>query len=99
MALLVYVDDVLITGSNESSIAALKGYLDDQFTIKELGYTKYFLGLEIARGDQRTYLNQRKYILGILKDMGLIGCKPMSILFPQGLKLQAQSGSLISNPT
>ncbi|KAL0400000.1 UNVERIFIED_CONTAM: Retrovirus-related Pol polyprotein from transposon RE1 [Sesamum radiatum] len=48
-ALLVYVDDVLLTRSSESQIAEVKHFLDSTFTIKDLGPANYFLGLEIAR--------------------------------------------------
>ncbi|KAK6131783.1 hypothetical protein DH2020_034479 [Rehmannia glutinosa] len=71
LTLLVYVDDVLIIGSHDSDIEHLKAYLDRVFTIKDLCFDKYFLGVEIARSEQGTYLNQRKYILDILKDVGL----------------------------
>lgn len=45
------MDDVIITGSYIALIEKLKQYLDDLFTIKDLGYAKYSLGVEIARND------------------------------------------------
>ena len=53
--ILVYVDDLLITGEDDQSIAA----------IKDLGHARYFLGIEIARSPIGTFLNQRKYIMDI----------------------------------
>ncbi|KAL2243082.1 UNVERIFIED_CONTAM: Retrovirus-related Pol polyprotein from transposon RE1 [Sesamum indicum] len=47
--LLVYVDDLLITGPSELLINEVKSFLDAAFSIKDLAYAKYFLGLEIAR--------------------------------------------------
>ncbi|KAK6163149.1 hypothetical protein DH2020_002990 [Rehmannia glutinosa] len=70
LALLVYVDDVLITGSHDEDIAVVKAYLHKAFTIKDMGSAKYFLGLEIARTASGTYINQRKYIMDILEDTG-----------------------------
>ncbi|KAL0448135.1 UNVERIFIED_CONTAM: Retrovirus-related Pol polyprotein from transposon TNT 1-94 [Sesamum latifolium] len=49
LILLVYVDDVLITGTSEAKITEVKSFLDSAFTIKDLGHAKYFLGLEITR--------------------------------------------------
>ncbi|KAL0404574.1 UNVERIFIED_CONTAM: hypothetical protein Sradi_2098200 [Sesamum radiatum] len=49
IALLVYVDDILLAGDSPSKLDVVKGYLDDFFTIKDLGHAKYFLGLELAR--------------------------------------------------
>lgn len=57
------------------------------------GYAKYFLGLEIARSDQGTFLSQRKYILDILEDTGLTGCKPAPTPLPQGIKLSNKVGT------
>ncbi|KAL0347878.1 UNVERIFIED_CONTAM: Retrovirus-related Pol polyprotein from transposon RE1 [Sesamum calycinum] len=48
LALIVYVDDVLLTGNSLDDLNAVKSYLDDLFTIKDLGNAKYFLGLELA---------------------------------------------------
>ena len=48
-ALLVYVDDMIITGNDPACVVSLKSALDQKFGIKDLGSLKYFLGLEIAR--------------------------------------------------
>ena len=48
----VYVDDILITGSNEAEITYLKLYLDATFKIKDLGFVSYFLGLEVLQSSQ-----------------------------------------------
>lgn len=87
LALLVYVDDVLIAGPNEDEIIRLKRFLDDKFTIKDLGAARYFLGMEIARGDTGIYISQRKYILDMLDRAGLLGCKAVSTPLPCGVQL------------
>ncbi|XP_022856859.1 uncharacterized protein LOC111377935 [Olea europaea var. sylvestris] len=91
--LLIYVDDVLITRTYESDIISVKKYLHSQFTVKDIGVAKYFQGLEIARGEKGTYVNQRKYILDIIKYVGLIGARSVSVPIPKGTKL-----SQISSP-
>ena len=63
---LVYVDDLLLTGDDEEEICKLKQNLDKAFTIKDLGSLRYFLGIEIARREQGTVINQRKYINDLL---------------------------------
>ncbi|KAL0315559.1 UNVERIFIED_CONTAM: Retrovirus-related Pol polyprotein from transposon RE2 [Sesamum radiatum] len=52
VALLVYVDDILVMAPTRDLISEIKQYLDALFTIKDLGYAKYFLGLEIARSTE-----------------------------------------------
>ncbi|KAL2239042.1 UNVERIFIED_CONTAM: Retrovirus-related Pol polyprotein from transposon RE2 [Sesamum indicum] len=98
MALIVYVDDILITGPSIDDIARVKCYLHDLFTIKDLGDARYFLGLEIARSSSGLYIAQTKYTLDIVRDTGLLHAKPASSPFPPGLKLAAASGTLFSNP-
>ena len=43
----MYVDDILVTGSNKAEICDLKLYLDTAFKIKDLGFVSYFLGLKV----------------------------------------------------
>ena len=75
IVLLVYVDDILLTGNNPACVDSLKKLLDDRFGLKDLGSLRYFLGLEVARTNEGISLNQRKYSLEILKDIGFIGSK------------------------
>lgn len=84
---MVYVDDVLLTGTHETDINVVKQFLHTKFTIKDLGYSKYFLGIEIAWSSTATSLNQRKYILEILEDIGLLWAKHVTTPLPKTLKL------------
>ena len=95
--LLVYVDDMVITGNDPSCVAALKLVLLAKFGIKDLGSLKYFLGLEIARSNKGINLNQRKFALEILKETGMMGCKPVKSPMEQQLKLSKSSGELLAD--
>ncbi|KAJ0518591.1 putative RNA-directed DNA polymerase [Helianthus annuus] len=87
VAALIYVDDVIIVGNDARKIQHTKVELDRRFSIKDLGTLKYFLGIEVARTPEGLVLSQRKYILDILEDCGLQGCKPSPFPFEQNLKL------------
>ncbi|GJU62778.1 putative RNA-directed DNA polymerase [Tanacetum coccineum] len=76
LALLVYVDDIIITGNNSSEIDKFKEFLRTKFMIKDLGNLKYFLGIEVINTDKGICLNQRKYVLDLLSDYGMLACKP-----------------------
>ncbi|WJZ93217.1 hypothetical protein VitviT2T_012173 [Vitis vinifera] len=77
-ALLIYVDDILITGNDANAIVALKQFLHSHFRIKDLGDLKYFLGIEVSRSKKGISITQRKYTLEILKDGGFLGAKPVN---------------------
>lgn len=73
---LVYVDDLLITGNNAELIAATKHTLHCHFKIKDLGELKYFLGIEFMRSNEGIVMNQRKYALELIAEAGLGDAKP-----------------------
>ncbi|WZZ27561.1 hypothetical protein YC2023_010962 [Brassica napus] len=75
IALLVYVDDIIITGSDKEGIIATKEFLKSKFEIKDLGEMKYFLGIEICRSKEGLFMSQRKYTLDLLKGAGAYGGK------------------------
>ena len=97
--LLVYIDDLLITGNDHQGILTIKQDLHTTFTIKDLGLARYFLGIEIARSSQDTFLNQRKYILDILHDAGLVAAKPALFPLPKNLNLCLDRGELLPDPS
>ena len=75
--LIVYVDDIIITGDDQKGIDELKTFLQQQFYTKDLGKLRYFLGVEVARSKDGINLSQRKYVLDILQEIGLLGSKPV----------------------
>lgn len=99
IALLVYVDDILIASDNQQSVAELKIMLDQQFKLKDLCDLKFFLGLEIARSEKGIHLCQRKFILELLSDAGLLGCKLEKTPMEHNLKLSKFQGELLENPS
>ncbi|KAL0443868.1 UNVERIFIED_CONTAM: Retrovirus-related Pol polyprotein from transposon RE2 [Sesamum latifolium] len=98
IGLLVYVDDILLTGPSLIDLQSVKAYLDHLFTIKDIGDARYFLGLEIDRNSSGIYLAQTKYVKDIIKDTGLQQAKSVSTHFPHGLKLSSDSGALLLQP-
>uniref|UniRef100_A0A2N9IER4 Reverse transcriptase Ty1/copia-type domain-containing protein n=1 Tax=Fagus sylvatica TaxID=28930 RepID=A0A2N9IER4_FAGSY len=66
--LLVYVDDIILTGDDAPGIAHVKQSLGKVFDVKDLGALKYFLGIEVARSRHGISLSQRKYTLDLLQD-------------------------------
>ena len=97
MALLVYVDDIIITSSDAIFIAFLKGFLNGQFKLKDLGRLWYFIGLEIAQSTKGIFLSQRHYTLQLLEDMGFLSSKPIMVPMIPNAKLCSTEGDLLMN--
>nr|GEW03431.1 ribonuclease H-like domain-containing protein [Tanacetum cinerariifolium] len=78
LILLVYVDDIVITGSNLGEIEKFKRFLASKFQIKDLGSLKYFLGIEVLKNKNGLCLSHRKYCMELLSEYGLLACKPVA---------------------
>ncbi|GJZ07010.1 putative RNA-directed DNA polymerase [Tanacetum coccineum] len=79
IALLVYVDDIIISGNDLNEIIMFKSLLSSKFQIKDLGKLKYFLGIEVLEYGNDICLSQRKYCIELLHEFGMLGYKPTSI--------------------
>lgn len=86
-ALLVYVDNIIVTGNYEKEKHELKHKLMEEFEIKELGRLKYFLGIEVAYSRQGIFISQQKYVTDLLKEIGKTACKPISTPIDSNHKL------------
>ena len=75
--LLVYVDDILLTGSNSAMLHRLIQLLSSEFKLRDLGVVHYFLGIEVQSTAMGLLLRQLKYILDILTRAGMTSCKPV----------------------
>ena len=95
--LVVYVDDIVITGSDSSGISSLKSHLQTQFHTKDLESLKYFLGIEVLRSKKGIFLSQRKNVLDLLSKTRKLGAKPCSTPMPPNSQL-SKEGELFEDP-
>lgn len=95
----VYVDDIIITGDDVEEIKFLKESLGKAFEVKDLGPLRYFLGIEIVRSQKRIVLSQRKYVLDLLAETGMLGCRPCSSPIDRNHQIYAQSGDSVDRET
>jgi Reverse transcriptase (RNA-dependent DNA polymerase) len=96
--LLVYVDDLVITGNNISILQHFVQILDNRFTIKDLGVLHYFLGIEVNPHDQGLLLTQSNYIYSILDKAKMQGVKPISSPMAIGHVLSKLGGEQMDDP-
>ena len=95
---IVYVDDIIITGEDVPSILQLKQHLHDTFSIKDLGQLHFFLGIEVSHLKNGIVLTQRKFTREMLTESGLDVSKQAKTPFPLHLKLHSDEGDFYSDP-
>ncbi|KAL5713021.1 non-specific serine/threonine protein kinase [Ranunculus cassubicifolius] len=97
--ILVYVDDILITGSSPTLCDSIISHLGTQFAVKDLGPLHYFLGLEITKTPSGLLISQSKYIHDLLNKTNMANAKPCQTPCDTKLKLDTTSGDLLADPT
>ena len=90
---LVYVDDILVTGNNPTIISQVLTAFANRFSIKDPVDLHYFLGIEATRTRQGLHLMQRKYITDLLHKNNMTDAKPVATPLPTSRKLTLQSGT------
>ena len=96
--ILVYVDDMFVTGSDPIALRACIQDLDTHFAHKTLGFVNYFLGFEAFRDGNGIYLTQSKYTLDLLKKAAMQDCKPCVSPMNLGVSL-TDKGDSFYNPS
>jgi hypothetical protein len=97
--LLLYVDDMIITGDDHSSISDFKLFLHQQFEMKDLGHLSYFLGLEVSSDSTGYYLSQAKYASDLLSRAGLTDTKVVSTPLEMNARLTPLDDTPLSDAT
>ena len=96
---LVYVDDIIVTGSYKEAIHHFIDQLKKEFQVKDLGELSYFFGIEALRNQDGLHLRQAKYITDLLNNTCIIGAKPLNCPFFFCTKLSSAAGDILHDPT
>ena len=98
--LLLYVDDIIITGSNSQLIQSVITTLNAAFDLKDMGRLSYFLGLQITyKSNGDLFINQAKYTKDLIHKAGMDDCKPCSTPCKPRNQVLSTEGLLLSDPT
>lgn len=98
IAILVYVDDLVLCRTNIAKTENIKTSLNDKFNVKDLRILKYFLDFQVARTKDSISLCE-KYTLNLLQDIGVIEVKPCNTHMQSHLQFHKKSSQLLSKPT
>ncbi|XP_031282075.1 uncharacterized protein LOC116140604 [Pistacia vera] len=99
MYVIVYVDDILLTGSNTKLVHGIVHKLNTEFALKTLGSLKYFLGFEVRRIDTSIHMNQAKYARDLLVKTGMMDAKSYLTPMTLGNKLNFEDSELFDKPS
>ncbi|GAU11134.1 hypothetical protein TSUD_197580 [Trifolium subterraneum] len=97
---LIYVDDILITGSSSSLIEDLINKLHIQFALKQLGEIDYFLGIEVHHMmSGALLLSQSKFIKDLLIKTNMGSCNPIGSTTASSCRLSKHGTYTLSDPS
>ncbi|KAE8735348.1 hypothetical protein F3Y22_tig00000340pilonHSYRG00251 [Hibiscus syriacus] len=91
--LLVYVDDIILTGDKEVVVQSVIDRLNAQFSLKDLGPLHFFLGVEVSYEGGDVVLSQQKYIQDLLQKHGFGEVKSLPTPMVSNIKLSAKEGT------
>lgn len=97
--MLVYVDDIIVTGSSLVHIQQLVDKLHAHFSLKQLGTLHFFLGIEVTHLANGTlFLSQTKYINDLLVKTNMSEAKSLPIPMVSNLKHTKQGSDYLPDP-
>ena len=99
LLVLVYVDDIIVTGSSTCLIQQVISNLQSTFALKDLGELNYFLGIQVVKNSSGLHLSQSKYIVDLLHKVNLQDCTPCSTPMAAGTSLTKSDSELFANAT
>ncbi|KAK1693387.1 hypothetical protein QYE76_010084 [Lolium multiflorum] len=86
--LCLYVDDILIFGTNMKVIHEVKSFLSKSFDMKDLGEADVILNIKLIKNESGITLTQSHYVEKILSRFGYIDSKPSSTPYDPSVTLR-----------
>ncbi|GJR04311.1 zinc finger, CCHC-type containing protein [Tanacetum coccineum] len=92
----LYVDDMLIFGTDQVQVDLTKEFLSSKFSMKDMGEADVILGIRIKHGSNGIAISQSHYIEKVLKKFNYFDCTPVSTPMDTSEKLMPNNGQVIS---
>ncbi|GJV40579.1 zinc finger, CCHC-type containing protein [Tanacetum coccineum] len=92
----LYVDDMLIFGTNQVQVNLTKEILSSKFSIKDIGEADVILGIRIKHESNRIAISQSYYIEKVLKKFNYFDCTPVNTAMDTSEKLMPNNGQTVS---
>ena len=97
--LLLYVDDMLITGDDVDHISHVKQQHSAEFQMSDLGPLRYFLGIEVKQSTKGYHLSQSKYIHDLIARSCITDNRTAATLMDLHLQLRLTDGVPLEGPS
>lgn len=91
--ILIYVDNIIVTGYLSKAIDGLVKNLNTEFALKDLCELHYFLGIEVKKTNDGVVPSQSKYASEVLETVGMKNCKPVGAPMSTTEKLSRAEGT------
>lgn len=95
----IYVDDLIVTGSEVAGIQDFKHQMMKEFEMVDLGLLSYYLGIEVKQEKERITLKQSGFANRILQQFGMGDCNPCKCPMEPKLQLGKDTGGELVDPT
>jgi hypothetical protein len=95
----VYIDDLIITGSDRDNIRSFKEEMASAFKMSDIGLLHYYLDIEVKQSASDISLSQGAYAMKILERSDMTGCNPYHVSMEARLKLSKQSTQPLMDAT
>nr|GFA01697.1 zinc finger, CCHC-type [Tanacetum cinerariifolium] len=92
----LYVDDILIFGTDHVQVDLTKEFLSSRFSMKDMGEADVILGIRIKYKGNGTTISQSHYIKKVLKKFNYSDCTPVSTHMDTSEKLMPNNGQAVS---
>ncbi|KAJ3708372.1 hypothetical protein LUZ61_012077 [Rhynchospora tenuis] len=98
LIVLVYVDDIIVTGNNHEGVSKLIHTLQHRFSLKDLGNLSFFLGIAVQPCRDGILLTQKQYVLDLLCRTHMTNAQPVSTPMAVNTSLSKFDGDPFHDP-
>eukprot|EP00253_Pinus_taeda_P030808 PITA_30808 len=99
LIVVLYVDDVIFTGNNDHLIKNFKSVMKEEFEMTDMGFLRYFLGIEVDQNEKGIFSSQERYVNQVLSRFNMQECKAVITPTVMGLKLSREDSSKDFDPS
>eukprot|EP00253_Pinus_taeda_P034558 PITA_34558 len=99
LIVVLYVDDVIFTSNDDQLIKNFKSVMKEEFEMTDMGFLRYFLGIEVDQNEKGIFISQARYVDQVLSRFNMQECKAAITPTVMGLKLSREDSSKDFDPS